>query len=156
MPDVILGIDVGKSGGIAVIDCHTKKLIELHKTPLDQEGEADSQKHLELFSKYTDMDVLCIVEKVTGRYGDAASSAFNFGITAGKLHCALTACSIDFKLVHPKTWMKYYKISREKAEDGTKWKNRLKSLAISLYPEAHVTLWSSDAILLAHYGLSTK
>lgn len=148
-----IGVDVGKAGGICIIDVNSGTIRALHKTPLDEDGEADSHKHLQLLSQYTDFLCVCAVEKVTGRYGDAAHSAFNFGMTAGKMHMALEACQIEFTLVHPKTWTKYHKISHEKDETNTQWKNRLKALAKSLYPHAEVTLWNADAILLAHYAL---
>ncbi len=150
---VILGIDVGKSGGIVAIDAVTKKIIHIDKTPLDEDGEAYPEGHLKLLSRYTDMEAFAVVEKVTGRYGDSAHSAFNFGLTAGIMRSSVVACYIDYSLVHPKTWMKHYKMSRTKDEDGTVWKNRLKSLALELYPDSKPTLWSADAILLAHYGL---
>lgn len=158
---IVIGIDPGKSGGIVAIDIKTRKVVLVAKTPIiddenhdyQEDGEADESGHLQLLSPFTDMDPFAVIEKVTGRYGDAAHSAFQFGSTVGVARCALTACYIPYKRVHPKTWLKYYGMSKDSKESDTQWKNRLKDKARSLYPDANITLWSADAILIAHYCL---
>ncbi len=148
--DIIIGIDVGKSGGIVALDGKDGSVIGITKTP------ETIQDHLDMLSQYTGENAIAVVEKVGGHYGDAAFSAFNFGFTCAIMHTALTFCKIPFDLVSPKTWQKFYGMSKYKGETGTSWKNRLKSTAQEMHPNTKMTLWGSDAVLIGNYYYQTN
>ena len=148
--DILIGIDVGKNGGIAITT--GKILLTTYKTPDTIQGHFDLMEVILMGLEGKTVKV--VVEKVTGRHGDSAHSAFAFGFNTCKIHCALTVAGLSFELAHPKTWMKVIGMARIKGEDNTKWKNRLKDRAKQLYPSyaKDVTLWNADAILIAEYA----
>ncbi len=150
MSDIILGVDVGASGGIAVIDAHTGRLLVTHKTPESVIGHFDLMDTIVIGAQGG--RITAIVEKVTGRYGDSAHSSFSFGFTVGTMHAAIVRAGIHLETSHPKTWMKHFDLKRDKGEDNTVWKNRLKRVAMEIYPDHKVTLWNADAILIGVYG----
>lgn len=152
--DIIIGVDVGKEGGVAVIDGN--KVLITHKTPDTIQGHFDLIETILI--GLGDRSCLVLIEQVTGRYGDSAHSAFAFGFNACKMHCAFTIAGLPFELVHPKTWLKTIGLKKAKGEDNTKWKNRLKDEVKRLYPSyaGSVTLWNADAILIAEHGYKTQ
>lgn len=53
-------------------------------------------------------------------------------------------------LVDPKTWQAAIGMKRQKGEEKTPWKNRLKDMAGELYPDRPITLATADALLIYH------
>lgn len=149
--ELIVGIDVGKEGGIAVLDVASEQILVTHKTPDGIKGHFDVVETI--ISGANGRKILVVIERVTGRYGDSAHSAFSFGFTAGIMHTVVERLGLPYELAHPKTWMKEYEMAKKSGEKDTVWKNRLKALAMKMYPEYDgITLWNSDAILIAKYG----
>lgn len=155
----IIGIDPGKSGGIAKLDVLSGQIYHLCKIPIvkastdKDKDEIDIDGCINTFQLHQDdTGVLVIIEKVQGRHGDAAFKAFGFGHTCGILHTAVRANKLNFILVHPKTWIKELGIVRVTGSNNTEWKNQLKAYISKLHPEQNWSLWSSDAGLLARYG----
>lgn len=155
----VIGIDPGKSGGIVVLNTHHCRVQDQFKVPLvksdnkDDKSEVCVDSCIDVLSEYAgDPKVLVIIEKVTGRYGDAAHKAFDFGLTCGILRTAVRANKLNYILVHSKTWIKELKIVRVSGSNNTAWKNQLKAHIAKLHPEQNWSLWSADAGLLARYG----
>lgn len=142
--DLYMGIDVGLSGGIVVLDAD-RSVVLVRKMP------DTISASLELFSEFTNSNVFCIVENVRSQPKDGAASAFSFGMTIGILHTSLTANKVPFDFAIPRKWQKMYSMSRDKDESQSDWKNRLKERAIQLFPHEKVTLWNADAFLIAEY-----
>lgn len=139
-----LGVDPGKSGGLALLFHGKVMAIKMPETPAD------------LLSWLRDnaCDSSAIIEQVGGYTGEGqpGSAMFNFGKGAGHLEMALLACGIPTESVPPRRWQKALGISpRKKAETKTQWKNRLKSVAQRLFPKEKVTLATADALLIALY-----
>lgn len=176
---VILGIDPGASGGLAWITMPSKDMpyskygaIPMPSTELDilewiytkkpDEGENHDTSH-----------IFAVIEKVGGfmggmrkdsggddsyrRKANVASghTMFQFGQNYGTLRTSLHAVGIPFDEVLPKTWQKFIGVVKQKGEDKTSWKNRLKAKAQQLFPNIHVTLATADALLIARYALLT-
>ncbi len=84
----------------------------------------------------------------------AGPAMFNFGACYGALQMALVASFGQERslTVTPRAWQGGLGISpRKKSESTTDWKNRLKSVAQSLFPDTQVTLKTADALLIAEY-----
>jgi len=144
MEKIFIGIDPGVSGAITALN-ENGKVVALTKMPQTM-GEL-----LSFLQQYTDNNTTCYLEKVHARPGDGAASMFKFGQGFGWLQMALLAAKIKTIEVLPNTWMRGLGIkSKKKDETKTSYKNRLKFVAEQLFPDQKVTLWNSDALLIAH------
>lgn len=141
-----LGIDPGKSGGMAAIDSLGVIIAcKMPGTPADI---------LEWLRDFGDSTCRAIIEQVGGYVGvgQPGSAMFNFGKGVGHLEMAMLACRIPAESVPPRKWQKAMGISsRKKTETKTQWKNRLKLVAQRLFPSEKVTLAIADALLIALY-----
>ena len=152
MQKVIIGIDPGKGGGIAV---SVKGVItEFHKYPTTQ-LDLYYTMH-EILSNYKGIP-LAYLEQVHAFPTDGRSSAFKFGTNYGIWKGLLLGLQIDYKLVAPQTWMRKLALSKDKKER----KNQLKEMAQGIINNQNnfnelknkrVTLHTSDAILICCYG----
>lgn len=154
-----IGIDPGKSGGLAILDDHGA-IAELTKTPPTLRGLCIT---MERWSG----DVFVMVEKVGGfmatskdgsKFNPAsAHTMFEFGRTFGHLESLLIALQIPHEFVMPAVWQKGVGIERKREnENRSQWKGRLRSFSQELYPDADTTLATADALLIAHYCYKTK
>lgn len=84
----IIGIDVGKNGGIVVYDTENNRLLECIKMP------PTPKDLLDFLSIYKENSV-CYLERVNGMTGQSASASFVFGEGYGQLTMGLIACGID-------------------------------------------------------------
>lgn len=141
-----MGIDPGKTGGIAVSD-HLGIHVATYKmpeTPLDL---------LALFGLYRHGTCRAVLENVhAGAWGHGktgqkmgVTSAFTFGRGFGRLETALAAAAIPFDLVTPQTWQ-----AAMGCRSGGD-KNITKARAQQLFPAVTVTHAIADALLLAEY-----
>ena len=144
MAKVFIGIDPGVSGAITALD-ENGKVFALTKMPQTM-GDL-----LHFLQQFTNDDALCYLEKVHAHPGDGAVSVFKCGQGFGWLQMALLAAKVKTIEVLPNTWMRGLGIkSKKKDETKTAYKNRLKFVAEQLFPDQKVTLWNSDALLIAH------
>ena len=144
MEKIFIGVDPGVSGAITVLN-ESGNVVALTKMPQTM-GEL-----LHFLQQFTNCDTLCYLEKVHARPGDGAASMFKFGQGFGWLQMALLAAKIKTVEVPPNVWMRGLGIkSKKKDETKTAYKNRLKFIAEQLFPDQKVTLWNSDALLIAH------
>ena len=153
----IIGIDVGKNGGIAWITdgkpCAEKmpdtlqdlwELIHDIKYRFFRGEEIEFKAYIEevhvspSFAKSKDG------KENTHRMG--ARSAFTFGRGYGNLEMALTAAGIPFERVSPQKWQK----SLGCLTKGDK--NVSKRKAQELFPSLKITHATADALLIAEYG----
>lgn len=149
---VIIAIDPGASGGLAVWD---KGIKSLYKCPQDVRKMAEivnsarSDNWVE-----NNGTIVAYIEQVHAFPTDARSSAFKFGANYGKWLGILGAYKIDTILVSPQKWMKHFqkKMKFKFPKEKPKRKKKLKELASS-YTDKKVTLYNADAILIAMYGV---
>ena len=143
-----IGIDPGKSGGIAMIyngDAWAwkmpKQITEVHKILGDITYAARA---------------FCLLEFVHAMPGQGVTSMFSFGENYGMLQGVLTADYIDFELVTPQKWQKEFELISP-GLTKTEKKNKNKQAAIKLYPthrgpKGKITHATADAILIAEYA----
>lgn len=138
---IYIGIDPGKSGGIAVIS----DFEDAWKMP-------DTERDLFNLIKSFKSNSFCILEKVHSMPGQGVVSVCTFCGNNASIRMALIASRIPFETVTPYTWQKALGIvKRGKEESKTKFKNRLKAKAQELFPELKITLAIADALLIAEY-----
>lgn len=155
MATTFIGLDPGRSGGIACLYAH-------HDTPLvqklDGQTEADIAGLLRELGGRT--PVFAYIEQVSpnrnqstgGGRAQGSSGMFTFGRSYGFLRGCLVALKIPFEEVRPQKWLPEMGLRGIKDESTTDKKNRHKQKAQQLFPSVKLTHATSDAILLAEYG----
>jgi len=137
---LILGIDPGQSGGIALIAAD-KSFAEVRK--VSDMTPRDIVNHLSLHKKAIGMAYL---EQVSAMPKQGVSSTFKFGTNYGFYIGVLTALQIPFTYVRPQKWMKELNCMTGGNKNITKQK------AQELFPDIKMTHAIADAILIAEYG----
>jgi|TARA_R110002110_G_scaffold80234_4_gene209109 hypothetical protein len=133
-----MGLDPGKSGGIALISEDGEQAIAQKVT--------DSERDLWLFFKEYSSEVqFAKLELVHSSPQMGVRSAFSFGGSYGFLRGILIASEIPFDEVRPQKWMKH--LSCLTGGD----KNVTKRKAQQLFPKLKITHAVADALLIAEY-----
>ena len=109
MSKTILGIDPGKSGGIAV--CKRGLIVEFHKYP---KTIRDAYYILYEICNNWSGSQIAYLEQVHAFPTDARSSAFKFGVNYGIWQGLLEGFQIECKLVAPQLWMKPLGLPKDK------------------------------------------
>jgi crossover junction endodeoxyribonuclease RuvC len=133
-----IGIDPGKSGGIAWIQdgkaCVEKMpdtLQDLWELLRDIAAEGRCKAYLEQIHSSPQMGVV---------------SSFTFGNGFGHLEMALTAAGIPFERVRPQVWQKAMGCMTKGDKNVSKRK------AQELFPSIKVNHYVADSLLIASYG----
>ena len=102
---------------------------------------------INLFRDFAPQEAL--IEKVSGFIGakHPGSAMFVFGWVAAAPHFILRTLRIKIRYVTPYGWQKTLGIPSS-AENGSKHKEVLKTLAQSKFPALKVTLLTADALLM--------
>lgn len=145
---LVIGIDPGKNGGIAVIDSSTLALVSVEKMPQTPTDLIDMVMAVSKCGQ-----CFAYLERVGGMPGQGGAASFNFGQNYGHIEMALVASGIPTETVPPAKWQRYLNLQGKKGESKTDHKNRMKARAQQLFPSQKVTLWAADALLIAKYGL---
>lgn len=151
---IIIGVDPGKSGGIAIL---AGRKVKTHKMP---ESATDL---VHLMRGYQGLQIIdgiptwavAFVEKVNAGPKMGSSASFKFGQNVGEIRVAILAASIRLEYVSPQKWQKEFGLivkGRGLGQDDTSKKNRNKARAQELFPGVKMTHAIADAILIAEYG----
>lgn len=155
---MVLGVDPGYSGALALYDLETRKLIYIKDMPITTVTMASgkSQRRLDTteLAIWLDMHrhlVLgCVIEEVTAAPGQGVVSMFNFGFSTGVLHGEIAAQMIPIFSVRPTVWKANLGLTSNK--DLSRQKAQLD------FPEMHTEFLlkkhdgRAEAALLAKYG----
>lgn len=149
-PSLLIGIDVGGSGGIAWK--YADGQIAVEKMPAT---EADICDLISGMNAWQEPNATAYIEKVTGYIPgrpQPASRMFNFGRNVGVLMGALYCAKIRICEITPRQWQKEMAISLDPKATDTVRKNKLKSEAQKLFPQLKITLSTADALLIYEAG----
>jgi crossover junction endodeoxyribonuclease RuvC len=137
---IYIGIDPGKSGGIASINGVTghAATIKLTETP------ADVADWLACEKSYPG-PIVARIEKVSSSPQMGVTSAFTFGRSFGWLLGVLDVLRIPYEFVTPQKWQKHMGC----LTGGDK--NVSKAAAQRLWPNLKITHANADALLIAEY-----
>ena len=144
-PIHIIGIDPGKSGGIArVISSGDRNIWSAYKCPKEIK---EISNLIKIFKKFV-LKPKILLENVHAFPTDGRSSAFKFGVNYGIWQGILSAHNLEYTLVTPQKWQKHFgQLPKDKKER----KNTLKQIAIDK-TDIKATLNTADAICIAVYG----
>ena len=144
---MILGIDPGLDGGIAVLDGLSIELLETIPTMAKGgfiKRQVDAQKLSNILRVYPDL--VCYLEGVASRPGQGVASVFSFGDTYGAIRGVLGALNIPVYTVSPSKWKKALEVSSK--EDSLK-------ASKDLFPSVQFKKKDhniAEALLIAYYG----
>ena len=136
-----IGIDPGKSGGIALVSDDHRQAWKIPETERDL---------WELLASFDDGNTFATIEKVASSPQMGVKSAFTFGAGYGKLRMALIAAGIPFETVSPSRWQRTLGCLSKGDKNVTKAK------AQELFPELKITHAIADSLLIAEFGRRTR
>ena len=147
---VIIGIDPGVSGGVAV-HYVGREVLTFPMPPV-----VDAVR--DLFERITHPESVttAYLEDVPPYAGKnlPGSRMFRLGESCGVVQGVLSSLYINTVLVRPQAWQGALGLKKEKGMEQAAWKRALKEAAQVLYPDITITLKTADAVLLMHYGLT--
>ena len=157
---IIIGIDPGLSGAIAVLE--DNKVLNLFDMPVMSEGkknkrQLNSAQLVNIIRGNTvhEDEVVVIVEQVNAMPGQGVTSMFNFGQTFGAIKGVCAALNLPIFFVRPSKWKKYFElINASKDSSRTKVIEMYPSLSNQLSKKKDVN--KSDAILIARFYSETR
>ena len=157
---IIIGIDPGLSGAIAVLQ--NSKVKSIYDTPVMSEGkknkrQLNSAQMVKLIKSNisTVEETVVVVENVNAMPGQGVTSMFNFGQTFGAIKGICAAIGLPIFFVRPAKWKKHFELINS-SKDASRTK------AIEMYPSISDQLSKkkdvnkADAILIARYFNDSK
>ena len=116
---MIIGVDPGLSGGLAVVDGSVLEAVSPMPTTLwvdNKKQVVDGTALADLFSEWRlwyGVHDMCI-ERVGARPNQGVTSMFNFGMSFGILYGVALAMGFDVTFVTPQQWKKDLELDGEK------------------------------------------
>lgn len=116
-PNLIIGIDPGLSGAVAIYNPLENSLIDVFDMPLH---EVKGRRHLDLYQLamaidgYASQTKLAIIEDVSAMPGQGVTSMFRFGVATGVPAGILAALMVPIFFAHPASWKNAMGLSRDK------------------------------------------
>lgn len=150
-----VGIDPGKSGGIAVIDKFGNDVVV---TSMTFDGKLIDFRKMAAWIQYyigTDRNVvLAGIEKVGAMPGQGVVSMFSFGVSTGGMLGILGALEIPTIQVPPQRWKKYTLADTDKTKEAaitfcTMFYPKVNLYATERSKKPHSGI--CDALCIAHY-----
>lgn len=145
MTSITIGIDPGKSGGIAIL-YPTGDVVAEKWTSEDEMVDILE----EVARRWDCAQVTAYLELVHAMPGQGVTSMFSFGKNFGFWIGAVTALRIPLRLVRPQEWQKG--VAGRQGLKGTPLKRVLKAEAARRFPQVRVTNMTADALLIADWG----
>ena len=151
---LIVGIDPGLSGALAILD-HDDVLL-LEDLPNVQFSDARIKHRLDgvgltaMLKPYAVDVLLAIVEKVAARPGEAPSGAFSFGYSSGVIAGVLGALQIPITTVQPAVWKKAMGLGSSKDLSRARALELFPAMADKLTLKKHHD--RAEALLMAEWG----
>jgi hypothetical protein len=162
-PSLVIGIDPGLSGALAVLDgiCVTATRLPTYTITVNGKSRTkiDTKALRANIRDLADFGVsLCVIEEVGGIARQSTSAAFNFGYTCGQIREICEAASLRVEMVHPITWRGKLGVYGHSRRTGADKKAASREVATRLWPDsAHQwrkKTWDgpAEAALIGEYG----
>lgn len=162
MSKFFIGIDVGKKGGIVVLD-HSGKIVKMDVMPIGADDELCPESLLDMISPYSE-ECHCILERLHAMPLFGAKGNFNFGGQYFTVKTIMKLTKTPYTEVLARIWQKelFQGIpSIEKSDGKLDTKKMALVSAQRLFPGANFLATSRskkdhegivDALLIAEYG----
>jgi len=145
-----IGVDPGKTGGIAILSSVSGVHGVLGVTPMIIAGsELDLSAITDwVYSYVLENNAICYIEKVSAMPKQGVTSMFNFGFSTGAIHGIIASMEIPRYLVTPTQW-------KRKVLTETNWKkNKKASVDYCRRAYPHVPLTATERSRVAHLGMA--
>lgn len=147
---IIIGIDPGASGAIAVF----KTEMKVFKMPDNVHDIRDLFISISLDKREED-PIQVYMESVHAMPGNGGCSLFTFGKGVGQIEGVLAALNLSVIMVTPQKWQKHFSLPKKKDfQTKTLWKARLRQEALKRFPITEIKREEGDAVLIAAYGIA--
>jgi hypothetical protein len=100
-----IGIDPGKSGGVAILKDGVS-IYDIFPIPIAGDEIDISSLHAKLEIESMDAEVVVYIEKVGAMPKQGVTSMFSFGFTTGAIHAVAACLGYPRYLVTPQAWKK--------------------------------------------------
>ena len=137
MKTVFVGIDPGKSGGVACIDTETGIC---YTVPYSDKALID----LCSLESRKGQNVMCCLEKVSAMPGQGVVSMFSFGQSVGYIKGVLEAFGIPYQEITPKKWKSEFGLNSDKAASA--------EVCRKLFPD--ISLLATERCKKPHDGMA--
>jgi hypothetical protein len=148
----ILGLDPGRSGGIAIVS-KKGKAMAWGMSKMSRQDIADLLRCLGR------LEPTAFLEKVASRPSQASQAVFTFGRMYERLYMGTACFNIPCNLVSPKEWQEATGCEKAPKDKSLKahvrkriHKNNLKKKAVEIFPSMKITLQTADALLIGEFG----
>ena len=112
---IIIGIDPGLSGAIAILD--DKKVLSIFEMPVMAEGKKNKRQlnsaqlvNIIRENIKKNEEAVVVVEQVNAMPGQGVTSMFNFGQTFGAIKGVCAALNLSIFFVRPSKWKKHFEL----------------------------------------------
>lgn len=166
---MILSIDPGKNGGIAIFDGRPRttrqlasNLVSTHKMP---ETDEEIAEWLSDTVKGSHDPVTLVIERIPtwmggNRFAARTVNGADIATLYGNFQFCRGVClglGVEVHMLMPHVWQTAVEVTRKGEElSKTQWKNKLKSAAQNIFVDHKVTLYNADALLIAAAGVAKK
>lgn len=166
MSRIVIGIDPGKTGAVAICGARLPAFIQSNKTrividcPTVMAKVNNKSKEVQdpglmamILRPYVGEDVHVYLEKVSAMKGQGVTSMFSFGTNYGTWLGIIAAFRFPYTLVTPQAWKKVMMSGMDRSDDSDRQR------ALQLFPEMSGELsrkkddGRADALLICEYGV---
>lgn len=152
---IVIGIDPGLTGAVAIIADPVVYVIEMPTMQLGKTGFVKNAVDLNALTKrlefYADFDAHVFIEKVNAFPGQGVASMFSLGMSFWGAAGVCAGLGLPVHLVNPADWKAHFKLNRDKELS--------RGLASRLYPGVDLSKkkdhGKAEALLIARYGRET-
>ena len=162
MSKVIIGIDLGKKGGIVAIE--DGRILCKEKMPLIADEDVDVKTLGKILRKYSESECHVVFEKFSGFFGYSKMAATSLARQSGFVESLLILMNLPYTKVQPQVWQKIVWEGTKMIlkADGKKDTKKISLMtATRLFPKDNFVISTRgtkphdgiiDAALLAVYG----
>jgi len=158
----IIGIDVGLTGALCILGDDGSEIIEDLPTMVSSKtavvkNQLNGQALTELLRPWAGRfknNSICYIEKQAARPKQGVASMFSLGHSYGVCIGVCNGLTIPFKLVSPKSWKNYHKLTSDKQQSLDLAKKLFPSMTDSLKLKKHHN--RAESILIAAYATAKE
>jgi crossover junction endodeoxyribonuclease RuvC len=152
---VILGIDPGLRGGLAIVEATddvAPALLEAIDIPTTGSGAKERVDAMAIRSFITrHKPALALIERAGAMPRQGVASGFKYGRAVGAIEAAIALCGLPIEIVEPSMWKRLFRLPGKDKEAA-------RQRALQAFPGAHAALarrrdhGRAEASLIALYG----
>lgn len=145
-----IGIDPGKTGGIAIIDEEKKVIINI-EMPVTSAKEVNAAYLYTLLTSIKG-ETFCVIEKSQSMPKQGVKSTFSYGVGYGEVRATLKASLTPFQEVAPMAWKKEFNLVKKDKMDSCDTAQKLFPSESFLTGRGRVMDGKAESLLIAEYA----